>query len=82
MAFGTGTHETTTRMCIEALEKYVSSNVTVFDIGTGSGILAIVAAKLNAKKVIGVDLDPVAVDSAKQNVSYNGLANIEILNGN
>jgi len=81
MAFGTGTHETT-RMCIEALEKYVSPNATVFDIGTGSGILAIVAAKLNAKKIIGVDLDPVAVDSAKQNVSYNGLTNIEILHGN
>lgn len=81
MAFGTGTHETT-RMCVEALEKYVSPNVTVFDIGTGSGILAIVAAKLNAKKVIGVDLDPVAVDSAKQNVSYNGVDNIEILHGN
>lgn len=81
MAFGTGTHETT-RMCTEALEKYVSPNVTVFDIGTGSGILAIVAAKLKAKKVIGVDLDPVAVDSAKQNVSYNGVDNIEILQGN
>jgi ribosomal protein L11 methyltransferase len=81
MAFGTGTHETT-RMCTEALEKYVSPNVTVFDIGTGSGILAIVAAKLKAKKVVGVDLDPVAVDSAKENVSYNGLDNIEILHGN
>ena len=80
MAFGTGTHETT-RMCIEALEKYVSPNVTVFDIGTGSGILAIVAAKLNAKKVIGVDLDPVAIDSAKENVLYNGLDNIEIRHG-
>jgi len=81
MAFGTGTHETT-RMCTEALEKYVSPNATVFDIGTGSGILAIVAAKLKAKKVIGVDLDPVAVDSAKQNVLYNGVDNIEILQGN
>ena len=81
MAFGTGTHETT-RMCVEALEKYVSPNVTVFDIGTGSGILAIVAAKLNAKRVVGVDLDVVAVDSAKQNVSYNGVDNIEILHGN
>jgi len=81
MAFGTGTHETT-RMCVEALEKYVTPNSTVFDIGTGSGILAIVAAKLNAEKAIGVDLDPVAVDSAKQNVEYNKISNIEILHGN
>lgn len=81
MAFGTGTHETT-RMCIKALEKYVKEDSTVFDIGTGSGILSIAAAKLNAKKVIGVDLDPVAVDSANQNVGFNKLNNIEILHGN
>ncbi|MDF2502850.1 MULTISPECIES: 50S ribosomal protein L11 methyltransferase [Clostridium] len=81
MAFGTGTHETT-RMCVQALEKYIKNDLTVFDIGTGSGILAITAAKLNAKKVIGVDLDPVAVDSAKQNVKYNHINNIEIIHGN
>lgn len=80
MAFGTGSHETT-RMCIKALERHVDANSTVFDIGTGSGILAISAAKLGAKKTIGVDLDPVAVDSAKQNVSYNDIDNIEILYG-
>ena len=80
MAFGTGSHETT-RMCIKALERYVDDSSTVFDIGTGSGILAITAAKLGAKKTIGVDLDPVAVDSAKQNVSYNDINNIEILYG-
>lgn len=80
MAFGTGTHETT-RMCIQALEKHVKPNSTVFDIGTGSGILAISAAKLGAEKVIGVDLDPVAVDSAKNNISFNNLNNIEILYG-
>lgn len=81
MAFGTGTHETT-KMCIEALEKYVTKETTVFDIGTGSGILAITAAKLGAGNVIGVDLDPVAVDSAKGNVQYNNIDNIEILHGN
>ena len=80
MAFGTGTHETT-RMCIKALERYVKADSTVFDIGTGSGILSIAAAKLGAKKTIGVDLDPVAVESAKQNVRYNDLNNIEILYG-
>ncbi|MGE5629119.1 MAG: 50S ribosomal protein L11 methyltransferase [Solirubrobacterales bacterium] len=81
MAFGTGTHETT-RMCIKALEKYVKPDSVIFDIGTGSGILAIAAAKLNASKVIGVDLDPVAVTSAKENVKYNNVENIEILHGN
>lgn len=81
MAFGTGTHETT-KMCIEALEKYVSFHKTVFDIGTGSGILAITAAKLGAEKVIGVDLDPVAVDSAAKNSKFNNINNIEIRHGN
>ena len=81
MAFGTGTHETT-RMCIEALEKYITNGKTVFDIGTGSGILAIAASKLGAKKVIGVDIDPVAVDSANQNVQLNNTNNINILFGN
>ena len=81
MAFGTGTHETT-RMCIQALDKYVKEDSTVFDVGCGSGILAIAAAKLGAKKAVGVDLDPVAVESAKENVGFNGLDNIEILYGN
>ncbi len=80
MAFGTGTHETT-RMCIKALEKYTKKEYTVFDIGTGSGILSIAAAKLGAKKVVGVDLDPVAVESAKSNVEFNHLDNIDIVNG-
>lgn len=81
MAFGTGTHETT-RMCMQSLEEYVKENSTVFDIGCGSGILSIVASKLGANKVIGVDLDPVAVKSSKENISYNELNNIEILEGN
>lgn len=81
MAFGTGTHETT-RMCIQALDRYVKPNTTVFDVGCGSGILAIAAAKLGAKHVVGVDLDPVAVDSSKENIGFNDLNNIEILEGN
>lgn len=80
MAFGTGEHETT-RMCIKALEKYVKGSSTVFDVGCGSGILSIVAAKLGAKKVIGVDLDPVAVESAIDNIKYNDVDNIDILQG-
>lgn len=81
MAFGTGEHETT-RMCIQALEKYVQKDSTVFDVGCGSGILAIAAAKLGAKLAAGVDLDPVAVESAKENVGFNNIDNIEILHGN
>lgn len=81
MAFGTGTHETT-RMCVQALEKYVRPENRVFDIGTGSGILAITAAKLKAREVVAVDLDPVAVDSAKENVGFNNLDNIHVLQGN
>lgn len=81
MAFGTGTHETT-RMCIQALDKYVKEDSTVFDVGCGSGILAIAAAKLGAKMAVGVDLDPVAVESAKENVGFNNLDNIQILYGN
>lgn len=81
MAFGTGTHETT-MMCVEALEKYIKNDDEVLDIGTGSGILAITASKLGAKKVIGVDLDEVAVSAARENVSVNGLTNIDIIHGN
>lgn len=81
MAFGTGTHETT-RMCIQSLEKYTNKEAVVFDVGCGSGILAIAAAKLGAKMAVGVDLDPVAVESAIENVGYNNLNNIQILHGN
>ncbi|QCX32414.1 50S ribosomal protein L11 methyltransferase [Caloramator sp. E03] len=81
MAFGTGTHETT-MMCIELLEKYVKKGDIVFDIGTGSGILSISASKLGAAKVIGVDIDEVAVHAAKENVEYNNIKNVEIRHGN
>lgn len=82
MAFGTGTHETTA-MCIRALEKYITSNDTVLDIGCGSGILTIAAAKLGADRVIGVDLDPVAVKVSKENILLNSMsAFTEIRHGN
>ncbi len=70
MAFGTGTHETTT-MCIQQLENYVKKDSKVFDIGCGSGILAIAAAKLGAKEVVAVDLDEVAVKVSKENIELN-----------
>ncbi len=82
MAFGTGTHETTA-MCVEQLEKRITKDSTVFDIGTGSGILSVVAAKLGAKKVIGVDFDEVAVNVANENALENKVENIvEIKHGN
>jgi len=75
MAFGTGTHETTS-MCIRALEEYVTPDKTVFDIGCGSGILSIVAAKLGAHRVIGGDFDEVAVKVANENVALNGVEGV------
>ena len=71
MAFGSGTHETT-RLCLQLLEKYVSGDSRVVDVGTGSGVLAIAASKLGAQLVYGVDLDEMAVGRAKENVVLNG----------
>lgn len=80
-AFGTGTHETTS-MCICELEKYVKNESVVYDIGCGSGILAITAAKLNAKKILAVDIDEIAVEVAKENAKENGvLEKIDIFKG-
>ena len=76
MAFGTGTHPTTV-LVLEALEKTVHPDTTVFDVGTGSGILAMTAAKLGAKSIKAVDIDGVAVRTAKDNI--NILADIIIL---
>lgn len=69
-AFGTGTHPTT-RLCVEAIEKYVSKGDTVADIGMGSGILAIAALKLGAKSAVGVDNDPSVIEVAKENAEMN-----------
>ncbi|MCS7282936.1 MAG: 50S ribosomal protein L11 methyltransferase [Anaerolineae bacterium] len=73
MAFGTGTHPTT-QMCLLALEEHVRPGMRVLDLGTGSGILAIAAAKLGAAKVLALDNDPQAVVVARQNVRRNGVA--------
>lgn len=82
MAFGTGTHETTI-MCSEALESYTKEDSTVFDIGCGSGVLSIVAAKLGAKEVIGVDLDEVCVKVSNENIKINKVDHmVEIRKGN
>ena len=82
MAFGTGTHETTS-MCIQQLEKYVKQDSKVFDIGCGSGILAIAAAKLGANDVLAVDLDEVAVKVSKENIELNKVEDkVKALHGN
>lgn len=74
MAFGTGTHETTI-MCIRQLEKFVHQHDVVFDVGCGTGILAIAAAKLGAISTIAIDLDTESVRVAKENIRKNGVAN-------
>ena len=73
MAFGTGTHETT-QLCLESLEREMIPGDYCFDIGTGSGILAIAAAKLGARKVIACDLDPIAIQISSTNCVKNRCA--------
>lgn len=75
MAFGTGLHPTT-QMCLAALEELVRPRATVLDLGTGSGILAIAAAQLGAGCALAVDNDPVAVQTARDNVFANGVQEI------
>jgi ribosomal protein L11 methyltransferase len=73
MAFGTGLHPTT-RLCVAALEATIQPGDQVLDVGTGSGVLAIVAAKLGASAIVATDIDPIAVTVARENVVINGLA--------
>lgn len=73
MAFGTGTHETT-RMCAMFLDKYIKPENTVIDVGCGSGILSIIAAKLGAKEVLAVDIDKIAVRVSGENCEINGVS--------
>ena len=73
MAFGTGTHPTT-RLCMKMLEEYLQAGERVLDVGTGSGILLITAAKLGASGLYGIDDDPLAVTTAEENLEKNGLS--------
>lgn len=76
MAFGTGTHATT-QLCIQVLENRVKrKGLSVLDMGTGSGILAIVAAKLGAQEVWAIDIDEVAIEGARENTEKNGVKGI------
>ncbi|MBI4573570.1 MAG: 50S ribosomal protein L11 methyltransferase [candidate division NC10 bacterium] len=86
MAFGTG-HHATTRMCLEALEEFMdrwpgSEGPTVLDVGTGTGILAIAAAALGARRVVAIDTDPEACDAAGKNLTRHDCVNrVHILSG-
>jgi ribosomal protein L11 methyltransferase len=82
MVFGTGYHETT-QTCLVLIEKISESthNRSCLDVGTGSGILAIGAARLGFREVTAVDIDPMAIDAAKRNVIENSLDNIEVRHG-
>ncbi|MFI5359983.1 MAG: 50S ribosomal protein L11 methyltransferase [Halanaerobiales bacterium] len=84
MAFGIGSHETT-RLCIELMEKHIGGNLQgkrMLDIGTGTGILAIVAAQLGIEDIVAVDIDPVAVEAARENIRINQVADkVQVLQG-
>lgn len=72
-AFGTGMHETT-QLCIRQLRKFVTPETVLLDVGTGSGILAILALMFGAGKAVGTDLDPCAVEAVRENLEANGIA--------
>lgn len=82
-AFGTGMHETT-RLCIGEIKKYLTPKTELLDVGTGSGILSILALMYGAKHAVGTDLDPCAVEAVAQNKEANGIADgaFDLLIGN
>jgi ribosomal protein L11 methyltransferase len=75
LAFGTGMHPTT-RMCLAAVEELAQPGARVLDVGTGSSILAIAAARLGTRSVVGLDIDPMAVSTARKNVALNRLSRV------
>ncbi|MCI7812502.1 MAG: 50S ribosomal protein L11 methyltransferase [Lachnospiraceae bacterium] len=82
-AFGTGMHETT-QLCMRQLKKYVTDQTELLDVGTGSGILSIVALKLGAKHAVGTDLDPCAISATKENLEANEITEgrMDVMIGN
>lgn len=81
LAFGTGSHPTTA-LCLELLDAYVRPGMRVADLGTGTGILAIACAKLEAREVVAVDNDPLSVQIAEANAQRNGVGHqIQVLLG-
>ena len=82
-AFGTGMHETT-QLCMRQLKKYVTPDTELLDVGTGSGILSIVALKMGAKHAVGTDLDPCAISATRENMEANGIPDnkMDVMIGN
>ena len=82
-AFGTGMHETT-QLCIKQLRRYVTKDTALLDVGTGSGILSIMAYKFGAESAVGTDLDPCAIEAVQDNMEKNGLdeAGFKLIIGN
>ena len=82
-AFGTGMHETT-QLCIRQLKKYITPETLLLDVGTGSGILAIISLMYGIKGAVGTDLDPCAVEAVRENMEVNRVASdsFEMMIGN
>ena len=82
-AFGTGSHETT-QLVIKQMEKYITKDTVLLDVGTGSGILSVIGLMLGAKYVLGTDLDPNAIIATDENMEVNGLSKelYEVIEGN
>lgn len=82
-AFGTGSHETT-RLCISALRKYITSDTKILDVGCGSGILSIISLKLGAPYVAGIDIDKAAITATYENIDVNHIDSnkIDVYAGN
>ncbi len=82
-AFGTGMHETT-QLCIRQIKKHLTPETVMLDVGTGSGILGILALMYGAKSVVGTDLDPCAIEATKENMEANNInpEDFEVLIGN
>ena len=72
-AFGTGMHDTT-QLCIRQLRKYITPETALLDVGTGSGILAILSLMFGARKAVGTDLDPCALEAVRENMAANGIS--------
>ena len=82
-AFGTGMHETT-QLCIRSIKKYLTPDTTILDVGTGSGILSIIALMYGAKYAVGTDLDPCAIEATRENLEANSipLEKMKVMIGN
>lgn len=82
-AFGTGMHETT-QLAIRQLRKHLTKETVLLDVGTGSGILSVISLKLGAKKAVGTDLDPCALEAVRENMTVNGIdpSSFELTIGN